>query len=485
MNIEETQVTESAENNQVQETPETTQENNQETQEQAKPEETKAAEETNSTNQETASPEEKTPDKVQDAPPSDEPKAAEKKQNEKKEAPAIDQAKIDELFNELKERNARNEVFEVSVKSRIRGGLRVMYNEMPLFLPSSHFSLKRSPSEQDLTDSIGSTLNVLIHEMQELDEGRKAIIVSRKQILMNDFWGQINVGDKVLGKVSSVASFGVFVDLGGVEGLIHISRLSQMHIEDPNTVAKKGDKIEAVVVELDREKNRIALSRKELEESPWKQVAEEFQVGSQHKGIVRRLTDFGAYVELKPGVDGLLRTAEISWTKRIKKPSDVFQPGQEIMVEIIAVSEEKHTVTLSYKRTQPNPWEEIAQKYPVSTEISGVVSQIMPQGVIVTIADDIDGFMPRSKMRNLMQGKKVPFQQGEKVDVIIADLIPAEESLILAPNVDEAAMAKMQRDDRPKGGKNFTKMKPAQPSINLGDLLSEQDRKTLFGSVDE
>ncbi|MDP2366487.1 MAG: S1 RNA-binding domain-containing protein, partial [Ignavibacteria bacterium] len=302
--------------------------------------------------------------------------------------------KFEAVYLELLQIKENNETIEVEIKGRIRGGLRAIYKEMPLFLPASHFSLKRTPTEQELTDAAGKTMVVQVHELQEYDEGRKAVIVSRKHLLPEEFWTKLSVGDIIEGIVSSIATFGVFVDLGGVEGLIHISRLSQVHVDDPNKFMKKGDSVKAVVVELDRTKNRIALSRKELEESPWKDVENLFLVGTQYTGIVRRLTDFGAYIELKPGVDGLLRTPEISWTKRIKKPSDVLKAGSKIPVEILSVSEEKQTVSLSYKKTQPNPWHQLVDKYPVGTEYQGVVSQVMPQGCIIAINDEVDGFMP-------------------------------------------------------------------------------------------
>ena len=284
---------------------------------------------------------------------------ASEEHKDQKHEKAVWGEKFEAVYQELLLVKENNGTIEVEIKGRIRGGLRAIYKEMPLFLPASHFSLKRTPTEQELTDAAGKTMVVQVHELQEYDEGRKAVIVSRKHLLTEDFWTRISVGDIVEGKVSSIATFGVFVDLGGVEGLIHISRLSQVHVDDPNKFMKKGDTVKAVVVELDRTKNRIALSRKELEESPWKDVETLFLVGTQHTGIVRRLTDFGAYIELKPGVDGLLRTPEISWTKRIKKPSDVLKANSEIPVEILSVSEDKQTVSLSYKKTQPNPWHQL------------------------------------------------------------------------------------------------------------------------------
>jgi small subunit ribosomal protein S1 len=398
--------------------------------------------------------------------------------------------RYDELFNRLAEFKEKNESFDVYVKARVKGGLRVFYEEVPLFLPVSHFSLRKSPSEQELKATERTTLRVHVHELQEYEEGRKTAIVTRKQVLIEELWNKLQVGDIVEGRVSSIASFGVFLDLGGVEGLIHVSRLSQFHIEHPNQYYNKGDLVKAVVVELDKERNRIALSRKELEESPWKNVEEAFPVQSRHKGKIRKLTEFGAYVELKPGIDGLLRTPEISWTKRIKKPSDVFKVGQEIDVEVISVSEEKKSISLSYKNTIPNPWNSLVDRFPVGTTHMGTVSQVLPQGMIVSISDDVDGFMPRSKMRSLLKGNKIPYHSGDQLEVVIADLIPDQESLILSPKIDEnAATSNTESDDfkgrrtnqQPYSGDNkANKQVPNQSAVTLVDLLSDSDKKSLL-----
>jgi len=398
--------------------------------------------------------------------------------------------RYNELFNRLAEFKEKNESFDVYVKARVKGGLRVFYEEVPLFLPVSHFSLRKSPSEQELKATEGTTLRVHVHELQEYEEGRKTAIVTRRQVLIEELWNKLQVGDIVEGRVSSIASFGVFLDLGGVEGLIHVSRLSQFHIEHPNQYFNKGDLVKAIVVELDKERNRIALSRKELEESPWKNVEEAFPVQSRHKGKIRKLTEFGAYVELKPGIDGLLRTPEISWTKRIKKPSDVFKVGQEIDVEVISVSEEKRSISLSYKNTIPNPWNSLVDRFPVGTTFMGTVSQVLPQGMIVSISDDVDGFMPRSKMRSLLKGNKIPYHSGDQLEVVIADLIPDQESLILSPKIDEnAATSNAESDDfkgrrtnqQPYSGDNkANKQVPNQSAVTLVDLLSDSDKKSLL-----
>jgi len=415
-------------------------------------------------------------------PKAEEPAAEAPEEEPKAEEPAEKPVREDRfaaVHEELAQKKETGETIEVTIKERIRGGLRVVYKEAPLFLPASHFSLRRNPPEKQLKESVNTTITVEIHEIQEYDEGRKAVIVSRKRLMMDDFWNNLKEGDVVEGKISSVASFGVFVDLGGVEGLIHISRLSQVHVDDPSKFVNKGDKIQAVVVEVNREKSRIALSRRELEESPWSSVEEDFPVDSVQKGIVRRLTDFGAYIELKPGVDGLLRTPEISWTKRVKRPEDVLKKGQEIDVKIVAASAEKRTLSLSYKQTLENPWPKLVEKYPVGAEFDAEVLQVIPQGMIVTVENDIDGFMPRSKMKRLLQGNKIPFQSGDKLKVLIADLIPADESLILSPKIDEndetfqRRIRKSKKDSGPK---------VQDPGISLGDMIPEGAFKDLKDS---
>ncbi|MFC2129940.1 S1 RNA-binding domain-containing protein [Bacteroidota bacterium] len=393
--------------------------------------------------------------------------------NEEYQSPK--QKYFDEIFTELKEKINSKETIEIEVKARIRGGLRVHYKELPMFLPTSHFTLKRNPSEEEMQASIGQTFNVLVHEYQEFDEGRKAVIVSRKKLLLDEVWNKIQIGDIIEGKVSSIASFGVFVEFEGVEGLIHISRLSKIHIDDPNRFFKKGQSIQAKIIDINKEKSKIALSRKELEESPWKSIEEKIKPETQVKGIVRRLTDFGAYVELKPGVDGLLRNSELSWTKRVKRPSEILSPGQEIIVEILSISEEKENASLSYKRTQPNPWNELSERFKIGSEYEGTVLQVIPQGAIVNIAEGIDGFMPRSKMRPIMKGKNIPFKSGDKIDVIISDLNPQEESLILAPKVNEGFI---QKSSGEKHSNNKLKT-PSKSTFSLGDMLSEKEIQKL------
>lgn len=382
---------------------------------------------------------------------------------------------IETIFAELKEKKDKEEVIEVEIKSRIRGGLRAIYKDFPLFLPASHFSIKRTPPEEELQEVVGTALKVLVHELQELPEGRKAGLVSRKKLLVDDLWNNLEVGQVIEGTISSIAPFGVFLDIGGVEGLIHVSRLSKARIEDPSKLFEKGQELKVRIVELDKERNRIALSHKEFEDSPWKGVDKEFREGEHYMGVVRRITNFGAYIELKPGVDGLLRLAEMSWTKRVQNPKDLFKPGQNITVEIMNVNTEKMTAALSYRRTQPNPWPELEEKYPVGAVVKGKVKKSMPQGAIITVEDEVDGFMPRSKMRPLGPKAKSEFEEGKDVEIKIADISPAEESLIIAPNIDDSLLEAGPKASPAKFGAGDQN----SGAFSLMDMLSDKEKEKL------
>ncbi len=404
------------------------------------------------------------------------------------------QKQFDESFAKLKAARDSDTPIEVLVKDRIKGGLRVMFDDVPIFLPASHCGLRRNPTEEELAAVIGKHFKVYIHELTEDEDNRKTVIVSRKKAITDELWATIKVGDIVEGTVSSIATFGIFLDLGGIEGLVHISRLSQVHVADTKTIAKRGDKMKAVIVEIDKEKNRIALSRKDLQDSPWKGLEEKYPAGTIVKGVIRRFTDFGVYIEIEPGVDGLLRIGEISWTRRIKHPSEVLTLGQEIDVIILAMSEEKNTMHLSIKRTSENPWLTIKEKYEVGNTYNAVVKQVMTQGCVLTIDNEVDGFMPRSKMRQLPRGKKIPYLIGDTIEILISDVLPEQESVIIEPKLNEAeilaAEQEEKRDERPQSPKKNDNKGAENKEENSGsfsfqDLLSEKMKDKLFGNVNQ
>jgi small subunit ribosomal protein S1 len=397
-----------------------------------------------------------------------------------------------EVMSKLKTIRESGNTISAKVEDRVRGGLRLSYEDAPLFLPTSHFSLKPNPTEDELIQSVGAQLEVEILEINEdLPSHKRNIIVSRKRLLEDRFWNEINEGDIIEGPVTSITTFGIFIDVGGFEGLVHISRMSRKRIDSTKSFAKKGDKFRAVVVEVDKNKKRIGLSIAELEPSLWDGVVEKFPLNSLQKVTVKRFVDFGAIVELAEGVQGIIRNPDLSWTRRVTNPKDVLELEQVIDAQVMSVNPDKELFTLSYKHTLHNPWSEIEKELKIGDEKEAIVRQVKPEGAILSI-NDIDGFMPMSKMGKLSKGKKVPFKKGDKVLVVISDLVPAHQSLILEPKEDPMAKA-AEREDRGNRGRQKWENRPSVPqqveatttevgSFSFSDMLGEDAMKKLFGN---
>lgn len=408
-----------------------------------------------------------------------------------------EQEERDATFAELEQIKANDGTIVVNVSEKVKGGYRVVYKNVKLFLPTSHFTLKRIPDNVENDDAIGKDFTVHIIEAKKDEQNRTTLVVSRKRLLEEEFYALIKPGDTVNGTVSSVSTFGVFVDLsGGIEGLIHISRLTQHRVEDASTLYKRGDKIEAKVISIDREKNRISLSRREFEPSPWEGLAEKFPVGLRTTGKVKRLAEFGAYVALAPGIEGLLRNSELSWGRRIGHPSEILTVGQDIMVQVLSTDEAKKRLALGYKQTQPNPWISVTEKFPIGTEVTVTLSQSTPRGLVVRVNEDLEGFMPRGRMGGFVN-KISALVPGDSIESVVIDINGESETFILAPkdtSYPEGTSAPERSSNRERGNdrggrsdmrdRDEVKIAPelqGQQSINLMDLLSEEERERLRG----
>lgn len=435
------------------------------------------------------------PDTSSVEPAQAEPAQAETSQSEQEKAaekPARPRQEISaEAMTKLKELKESGNTVSAKVEDRVRGGLKLSFEDAPLFLPTSHFSLKPNPTEDELIQSVGAVLEVEILEInEELPAHKRNIIVSRKRLLEEKFWNEIKEGQVIEGPVTSITTFGVFIDVGGFEGLVHISRLSRKRIDSTKSFAKKGDKFRAVVVEVDKNKKRIGLSIAELEPSPWVGVAEKFPVNSIQKAVVKRFVDFGAFVELSDGIQGIIRNPDLSWTRRVNNPKDVLQLEQEIEVQVMSINPDKELVTLSLKHTQPNPWNGIEQEMKIGDERKATVRKVLPEGAIFSI-NDFDGFMPKSKMGALGKDKKVPYKKGESVDVVIIDLSPATQSLIVEPKdipvaeavgKEERGRGRQRQENRPAMPQQIEATSTEVGSFSFSDMLGEDALKKLFGN---
>lgn len=416
------------------------------------------------------------------------PAATEEAPKAEKPAPVVI---TDELLARLQAAKDGNQSIEVQVTERIKGGLRVMFEGVKLFMPASHFGA-RSASDAELETLVNQTVPVQVFEIQKDETGKISIIVSRKNLVKQTAMEKIKVGETIEGTIVNVMPFGLFVDLGGIDGLVHISRISHARIEDPNTVFKKGQTVKAVVVEADPSKDRIALSMKELEADPWTTIENDYPNGSKVKGTVKRINDFGAFVELRPGIEGLLRSGELSWTKRDVHPNEFVQVGQELDIVVVSASADKKQISLSLRRLEASPWAGLIGKYPVGAETTGVVKQVIAQGAVITVGGEIDGFMPRSKMRDILRGKRIPYNPGDMVAIVVADFNADDQSLILEPKKSEDSMFGEPRErgfrgdrdrDRERGPRVPKEQEAnANSSVSLMDLLSDSEKSNLFKS---
>ena len=245
----------------------------------------------------------------------------------------------------------------------------------------------------------------------DFDKEKKRISLSLKQLLPHP-WESIDekykIGDKVAGRVVSLTDYGAFIEIEkGIEGLIHISEMSwTQHISHPSQFVSMGQVVEAVILSLDKDDKKISLGMKQLTPDPWEELLQKYPVGSKHNGIARNLTNFGVFVELEPGIDGLVHISDLSWTKKIRHPGEVVKKGDDIEVVVLSVDTEQRKISLGHKQINDNPWDRFEEQYSVGSETTGKVVRIIEKGLIAELPLGVDGFIPAtqlstSKIKNL------------------------------------------------------------------------------------
>ncbi len=284
------------------------------------------------------------------------------------------------------------------VLRKIKGGLLVDIG-VPVFLPASQVDIRRPA---DVGEYIGKEIEAKI---LKIDKERRNIVISRRKLIEEQraiakakLLEEIEVGQLRSGVVKNLADFGAFVDLGGIDGLLHITDMSWDRIEHPSQMLKVDQEVEIKILSIDRDKEKIALGLKQKTENPWEKVAERYPVGSHVKGEVVNIMNYGAFVKLEPGIEGLVHISEMSWTRRINHPSEMVNVGDEIEVVVLDVDKDKQEISLGMKQTEVNPWTTVAQKYPMGTVIEGTVRNLTNYGAFVEIEEGIDGLLHVSDM---------------------------------------------------------------------------------------
>jgi small subunit ribosomal protein S1 len=281
---------------------------------------------------------------------------------------------------------------------------------------------------------IGDELDV---KVLDIDWNRERISLGLKQLLpypWKDIERKYPVGARVRGKVVSITNYGAFVELEkGVEGLVHISEMSwTRNVKHPSKLVSIGDEIEAVVLKVDRDDEKISLGMKQIEEDPWLALPVKYPIGTRVTGKVRNLTSFGAFVEIEPGIDGLIHISDMSWTKRIQHPSEVLRKGDEVEVLVLGVDPENKRISLGLKQTSEDPWDDLAQQYVPGLESSGKVVRLLDDGVVVDLGKDIEGFVPKSQMG--FENVKDPadhLREGQPLELQVIETDAANRRIVL------------------------------------------------------
>lgn len=319
------------------------------------------------------------------------------------------------------------------VVKRIKGGF-LFDVGVPAFLPASQLDL-RPP--KDLDAWVGRSLEVAV---TELDRRRRNAVVSRRKLLEEQqralrekTMSGLEVGRKLSGTVKSLASFGAFVDVGGMEGLLHLSDISWQRIRDAKEKLRPGQKVEVVVLQFDPATQKLSLGLKQLTPHPWEGLEERFPLGSLSQGKVTSLAAFGAFVELSPGLEGLIHLSELSWTKRARHPKEILKSGQTVTVKVIGLDREKEKLSLSLKQAEENPWLALREKYPAGTKLEGEVTSLVAFGAFVRLPFGMEGLLHVSDMSwgKRLEHPKELLKSGDKITVVILEIEAASEKISL------------------------------------------------------
>ena len=312
----------------------------------------------------------------------------------------ISKRKADRIrgWEQLLQSKKEGDVVEGKVLRKIKGGLLVDIG-VPVFLPASQVDVRRPG---DVGDFVGRTIRAAV---LKIDLERRNIVISRRKLIeveredaRRNLLTKVKEGDIVKGTVTNIAEFGAFVDLGGIDGLLHITDMSWGRVNHPSEIVRIGQEIEVKVLNIDREREKVALGLKQREPSPWEEIEKKYPVGARVHGSVVSLMSYGAFVRLEDGIEGLVHVSEMSWTRRVNHPSEIVQVNQEIDVVVLDFNKDKLEISLGMKQCEVNPWDLVAEHYPVGTVISGKVRNLANYGAFIEIEAGIDGLLHISDM---------------------------------------------------------------------------------------
>ena len=319
------------------------------------------------------------------------------------------------------------------VKSVVKGGLMVNVG-VEAFLPGSQVDII---PPKDLNEYVGK---VFEFKIVKINDDRKNIVLSRREVIEAEraeqrqkFLDSVSPGDKVTGIAKNITDFGVFVDLNGMDGLLHITDMSWGRLTHPSEMVAIGQALDLVILEVNRDKERVSLGLKQLQNNPWENIEGRYPVGHKVRGKVTKLVAYGAFVEVEDGVEGLIHVSELSWTKRIARPSDVLTVGQELEAVVLGISTEERKISLGVRQLESNPWDEIDARYPIGTKMTRPIRNLTAYGAFVELEEGIDGMIHVSDLswtRKINHPSEV-LKKGDEVEAVVLGIDKANQRISL------------------------------------------------------
>ena len=337
---------------------------------------------------------------------------------------SYDKAEQKKNWEKIVENCEEGAVIQGRVRSKVKGGLIVSIG-VDSFLPASQIDVQ---PPKNLDQYVGQTYDF---KVVKINLDRKNIVVSRRELIeeqrmekRQSLLEQVKPGDKRRGQVKNITDYGAFVDLDGLDGLLHITDMSWGRIQHPSELVSQGEEIEVIIIEIDRERERVSLGLKQLADNPWEKIEERYPIGATVSGKVVNLVPYGAFIEIEQGVEGLVHVTELSWTKRITKPGEVLRIGQDIQAVVLGIQKEEQKISLGTRQLDANPWDMARHNYPVGARVRGKIRNLTTYGAFVELEEGIDGMVHVSDMswtRKVNHPSEV-VKKGDEVDATVLDV---------------------------------------------------------------
>jgi len=390
---------------------------------------------------------------------------------------ALIESDLEEQREEILESIEAGQVLEGIVKNITDFGVFIDLGGVDGLLHITDLSWGRVEHPEEIV-KLDQRMNVAVIDF---DENSKRVSLGLKQLQPHP-WNDIHVkypeGIRVQGRVVSIADYGAFIELEkGVEGLIHISEMSwTQHIKHPSQLVEKNDIIECVVLNINEDEKKISLGVKQLEKDPWEDLLDRYPIGSKHKGTIRNLTNFGVFVELEPGIDGLIHVSDLSWTEKVEHPNEVVDKGQEIEVVVLAVDFENRRITLGHKQVDENPWEKYAENYGPGSKVKGKVSKITDKGMFVELELGVDAFLPKDKLAESVEDLKESFSDGDEIEGYVIEFDEASKTIELSQLEQDTEEVKPKKKTTQKKESVETGTPTLGEVSGLADKLAEKEK---------